>query len=49
MLALLLIVAAAVGGELPEGNAIRDMTQGLRDFGKAVANSFGGGYTITTP
>lgn len=49
LIALVVGVVTVFGGNLPEGNPLRDATQSLRDFGKAVANSFGGGYTLTTP
>ena len=49
VIALVVVGVAAFGGTLPEGNPLRDATQALRDFGSAVADSFGGGYTLTTP
>ncbi|NND01868.1 MAG: hypothetical protein HKN91_03700 [Acidimicrobiia bacterium] len=49
LIAVVVGVVAVFGGTLPEGNPLRDATQSMRNFGRAVADSFGGGYTMTTP
>jgi hypothetical protein len=46
--AVLVVGLAAVGGTLPEGNPLRDATEGLRAMGSAIADGFGGGYRPMT-
>lgn len=44
----LVIGLALVGGTLPEGSPLRELTQGMRDVGRAIADGFGGGYRPMT-
>lgn len=44
----LVIALALVGGTLPEGSPLKDVTQGMRDVGRAIADGFGGGYRPMT-
>jgi hypothetical protein len=48
MAAVLVVGLAALGGTLPEGNPLRDATEGLRAMGSAIADGFGGGYRPMT-
>ena len=44
VVAVVLVVLAVVGEGLPEGNPLRDATEGLRAVGRNIADGFGGGY-----
>lgn len=48
VVAVIAIGLAFAGGTLPEGNALRAATQGMRDIGGAIADGFGGGYRPMT-
>ncbi len=48
VVAVLLIAFVLVGGSLPEGNPLRDATEGLRAVGRNIADGFGGGYGPVT-
>lgn len=44
----IVVLLTIVGGSLPEGNPLRDATEGLRAIGGSIADGFGGGYQPAT-
>ncbi len=43
------VLVLVVGPSLPEGNPIRAIGEGIRDFGGTMGDGFGGGYQPITP
>ncbi len=41
---IVIVTLALVGTSLPEGNPLRDASEGLRSIGSSIADGFGGGY-----
>lgn len=48
VIAVLATALVVIGGTLPDGNPLRDATQGMRDIGRSIADGFGGGYRPMT-
>ena len=45
--ALVVVVLFAVFGEsLPEGSALRGLSDGIRSVGRGIGDAFGGGYGL---
>ena len=41
---IVIVTLALVGTSLPEGNPLRDASEGLRSIGSSLVDGFGGGY-----
>ncbi len=48
VLVVLVVVAlfGMLGGSLPEGNALRGISDGIRSVGRGIGDVFGGGYGL---
>ncbi len=41
-----LALFAVLGESLPEGSALRGLSDGIRSVGRGIGNAFGGGYGL---
>jgi hypothetical protein len=49
MAAIVVLAVVVIGPSLPEGNAIRGVSEGIRDIFARMGSGFGGGYQPITP
>ena len=46
---IVVLAVVVIGPSLPEGNAIRGFSDGIRDFFARMGSGFGGGYQPISP